>query len=197
LCGSLKTAERTSHIPVILLTARTSMESRIEGLETGADDFITKPFDPRELQVRVKNLIHQRAQFRETILKEFSKGESETILNISLSGLNEMDKQFIHKAICITEEHMSDSDFDIEKFSHKMALSHSQLHRKLKAIIDLPVTGFIRMVRLNKAAQLLKRKSSTISEIAYDVGFNTLPYFNRCFKEQFGKTPTEFAEQTP
>ena len=196
LCSKLKTDERTSHIPVILLTARASMESKIEGLETGADDFITKPFDPQELQIRVKNLIHQRSHIRNAILKEFSKGKKETILNISFSGLNEMDRKFILKALGLIEEHLLDTDFDVERFSREMALSHSQLHRKLKAIMNLPVTGFIRMIRLNKAAELLRKKSGNVSEIAYDVGFNTLPYFTKCFMEQFGVTPTEYGGET-
>jgi len=191
-CGKLKTDERTSHIPVILLTARASMESKIEGLETGADDFITKPFDPQEMLVRIKNLILQRSRLRESILNEFQKGDQSSILNVPLSGLNEMDKKFIQKGLGLIEKHLSDTDFDVEIFSREMALSHSQVHRKLKAIINLSATGFIRMVRLKKAAELLRKKSGTVSEIAYDVGFNTLPYFTKCFKEQFGMTPTEY-----
>jgi len=189
LCRKLKTDERTSHIPVILLTARASSESRIEGLETGADDFITKPFDLQELLVRIKNLILQRNKLKERFRKEieFSKlsGDSDVV---------SMDEQFIRKAKAIVEQNISEPDFTIEDFAGKMALSRVQLHRKLKALTGQSATQFIRTIRLNRAAELLLKKSATVSEIAYDVGFNTLPYFTKCFQEQFGVNPSEFAK---
>jgi signal transduction histidine kinase/CheY-like chemotaxis protein len=154
LCEKLKTDERTSHIPVILLTARASMESRIEGLETGADDFITKPFDYQELLTRIKNLIQQRNKLKEKFRKEIE--------------YNKLSK---------------DQDVIL------------QLHRKLRALVDQSATQFIRIIKLNHAAELLIKKSGTVSEIAYDVGFNTLPYFTKCFQEQFGINPSEFSNQ--
>ena len=187
LCAKLKTDERTSHIPVILLTARASTESKLEGLETGADDFITKPFNPEELLVRIKNLIRQRnklkERFRQEIRPEKQLPEPEPI---------SMDQQFIRKAKKEVEDNLLKTDFNVEDFARNMALSRVQLHRKLKALVDQSATGFIRAIRLNKAAELLIIKSGTISEIAFDVGFNTLPYFTKCFQEYFGVTPSEY-----
>ncbi|MCK5838519.1 MAG: response regulator, partial [Bacteroidales bacterium] len=195
LCGKLKTDQRTSHIPVILLTARAGMESKIEGLETGADDFITKPFDPLELQTRVRNLIKQRQLLREAFGSEIRKGELSLIKNIPLSGLAEIDHTFIKKAYDVVEQNLSDPEFNVEIFGQEMAISRVHLHRKLKALINHTATEFIRTLRLNKAAGMLARKSATISEIAYDVGFNTVPYFTKCFQDQFGMTPSAYSEQ--
>jgi AraC-like DNA-binding protein len=177
---------------VILLTARAGLESKIEGLETGADDFITKPFDPSELKARMRNLLSQRSRIREGLLKELMKGDEQSLLNFPVSGLNEMDRRFLSRALQLVEERMSDTDFDIETFSREMALSRSQLHRKLHSTINLSSTEFIRTIRLNKAAAMLRAGSGTVSEIAFDVGFNTLPYFTRCFREQFGVAPSEY-----
>ena len=187
LCEKLKTDERTSHIPVILLTARASIESKIEGLETGADDFITKPFDHQELLTRIKNLILQRNKLKEKFRKEIEFNQlskDRTILS--------MDQQFIRKAKSLIEKNISEPEFSIENFAREMALSRVQLHRKLRALVGQSSTKFIRTIKLNRAAELLKNKSGTVSEIAYDVGFNTLPYFTKCFREQFGVNPSKF-----
>jgi len=190
LCKKIKTEERTSHIPVILLTARASSESKIEGLETGADDFITKPFDQQELLIRIKNLIQQRNRLKQKYRKEieFSQISKE-------QEIISMDQQFIQRAKVVVEKNILETEFTIEKFAREMALSRVQLHRKLKALVDQSATQFIRTIKLNRAAELLIKKSGTISEIAYDVGFNTLPYFTKCFQEQFGVNPSEFANQ--
>ncbi|MEE4255915.1 MAG: two-component regulator propeller domain-containing protein [Bacteroidales bacterium] len=196
LCRRLKTDERTSHIPVILLTARAGMESKIEGLETGADDFITKPFDRTELETRIRNILRQRISVRKNLMKELKRGEQDILVSFPVSGLNEKDRQFLNRAIKLIEKHLTDTDFSTEFFSNEMALSRSQLHRKLNSIINLSATEFVRTIRLNKAAALLKTGSATISEIAFDVGFSTLAYFTRSFKEQFGVTPSEFAKRS-
>jgi len=187
LCEKLKTDERTSHIPVILLTARAGMESKIEGLETGADDFITKPFDIDELKIRIKNLVRQRKELRKRFMQEI-----EAIKQVSEQEILSMDQQFLRKAKRVVEENMTSSDFSAEDFANKMALSRVQLHRKLKALVDQPATGFIRAIQLNRAAELLAKHAGTVSEIAFDVGFNTLPYFTKCFQEHFGVTPSEY-----
>jgi signal transduction histidine kinase/ligand-binding sensor domain-containing protein/DNA-binding response OmpR family regulator len=190
LCEKLKTDERTSHIPVILLTARASTESKIEGLETGADDFITKPFDHQELLIRIKNLIQQRNKLKDKFRKEIDYNKHSKDRNI-LS----MDQQFIRKAKLVVENNISEPDLNVENFAREMALSRVQLHRKLKALVDQSATQFVRTIRLNRAAELLTKHSGTVSEIAYDVGFNTLPYFTKCFQEQFGVNPSEFNNQ--
>ena len=190
LCRQLKTDERTSHIPVILLTAKAAMEDKLEGLETGADDFLTKPFDPKELLVRMKNLIVQRSKLREQFIRELDitgRMTSKNILSI--------DRQFLQKAKKTVEENMSDFEFSIENFAEKMDLSRIQLHRKLKALINQSAGDFLRTIRLNRAAGLIQSKSGNITQITFEVGFNNLSYFSKCFREQFGMLPSEYANQ--
>ena len=189
LCEKLKTNECTSHIPVILLTARASMESRIEGLETGADDFITKPFDVEELQVRIKNLILQRSKLKEIILRNIG-----AIGQLTDRGLSSVDQKFLKKAVEVVENNISDAEFSVVTFAENMSLSRVQLHRKLRALVEQPASDFIRTIRLNRAALLLREKAGNIAEIAYDVGFTNPSYFSECFRKQFGKLPSEYTK---
>lgn len=193
LCRRLKTDERTSHIPVILLTAKASMEDRLEGLETGADDFITKPFDSQELQVRVNNLVEQRRKLREIFSKEIESLNNSPLFQVPNIGISLRDKKFLLKAVGVIDQHLSDPDFSVVKFGQDMAVSHMQLHRKLKALTDQSSSQFIRRIRLIRAANLLHEGSGNVTEIAFDVGFNNLSYFSKCFKEQYGCLPSEFA----
>jgi len=192
LSKKLKTDERTSHIPVILLTARASKESRIEGLETGADDFITKPFDMDELLIRVKNLIEQRKHLSEVLEKKVQKSHGFQLIDFEDSGITSMDEQFLEKIFAVLKKHHTDPEFSVETFCKLIGLSRIQLHRKIKALARLTTSEFIRTYRLNRAAQMLKEQSGTIAEIAYDVGFSSPSYFTECFRKQFGKPPTEF-----
>ncbi|MCF8345692.1 MAG: response regulator [Bacteroidales bacterium] len=192
LCKNLKKDERTSHIPVILLTARASMDSKIEGLEMGADDFITKPFDKEELQVRIKNLIQQRKRLKDIILRNIG-----SVRNLSASGVSSVDQTFLKKAVEVVGKSISDSEFSVEMFAKEMSMSRVQLHRKLTALLEKPASDFIRTIRLNKAAQLLTKKTGNIAEIAYDVGFTNPSHFSKCFREQFGKLPSEFTSIDP
>ncbi|MCB2220252.1 MAG: response regulator [Bacteroidetes bacterium] len=195
LCAKVKTDERTCHIPVILLTALTSKENRIEGLETGADDFIAKPFDGDELQVRVKNLINQRK--RTTILeRNIQKSHAEIKLDFEGSEITSMDKKFIQKTVLIVKQRLSDSDFSVEELSIKAGMSRSQLHRKLKALVGQSASEFIRTMRLNAASELLASKAGNVAEIAFEVGFNNLSWFSKCFQQQFGILPSEYFNQT-
>ena len=189
-CRKIKSNELTGHIPVILLTARASKESRIEGLETGADDFITKPFDGEELVIRVNNLITQRTRLKERFRKEFEQSS-----DMPSTARLSMDQQFLQKAISIIEKHLSHPDFTVKQFAEEMALSRVQLHRKLTAIVGNNATEFIQMYRLNKAAGMIKQKSGTIAEIAYDVGFSSPSYFSECFRKQYGVSPSEYKEK--
>ncbi len=189
-CQKIKTDEKTSHIPVILLTARASKESRMEGLETGADDFITKPFDGEELQVRVKNLIDQRKKLSEHYRKDYEVIQE----NVKEKFLT-LDEKFLQKAKRIVEKNLSNPEYGVEEFASDMALSRYQLHRKLSALVKQPITEFIRTIRLNYAIELLKKRSGTISEIAYDAGFNNPTYFSISFKKHFGISPKEYINQ--
>ncbi|MCD4735390.1 MAG: tetratricopeptide repeat protein [Bacteroidales bacterium] len=187
LCEKLKTDERTSHIPVIMLTALANVESRIKGLETGADDYITKPFNREELQVRCNNLIEQRKKLREKYRKD-GKIDPEGILVTSA------DKRFMEKVNQIVDKHLSNPELDVELMVSEVGMSRSQLHRKLKALTDQTTTEFIRNIRLRKAAIMLKNKYGSIAEVCYAVGFNSLSYFTRCFHELYGVAPSGYRE---
>lgn len=187
MCEKLKTDERTSHIPVIMLTSRTSVENRIEGFERGADDYISKPFNIQELVSRIKNLIEQRKTLRE----QFSRNVRLYPKDISITS---EDEKFISKTISIIEEHLNNFDFDVSRLTDKMALSRVQLFRKLKALTDQSPSEFIRTIRLKRAAQLLDKGFGNIAEVTYQVGFNNLSYFAKCFRELFGVSPSDYAK---
>jgi signal transduction histidine kinase/DNA-binding response OmpR family regulator len=187
LCRKLKSDERTSHIPVIMLTAKAAREDKLEGLEIGADDFLTKPFDPAELQVRIKNLIEQRQNLREKYLRDF-KLYPQAIEEEAVS----MDEKFLQKAVEAVQDNISDSEFTVEVFGEKMAMSRMQLHRKITALTGHTANEFIRNLRLQKAAQLILKHTGDIAEIAYDTGFTTPSYFTECFRKYFGKSPTDY-----
>jgi DNA-binding response OmpR family regulator len=185
LCEKLKTDERTSHIPVILLTAKATSEDKIEGYETGADDYIMKPFDAKELQVRIKNLINQRKKLWEHFRKE-------GIFNLENKEIISIDKKFLEKAVSVINENISDTSFGVELFASHLAISRAALHKKLIALIGEPPSELIKRIRLSKAGILLKNKTGNISEIALEVGFNNPAYFSECFKKQFGDTPSQY-----
>lgn len=183
LTRRIKNDERTSHIPVILLTAKSHQESKLEGLETGADDYITKPFDTKELQVRIKNLITIRKRLHE----KYSRGDYVW----KTKRINSLDERFMNKVTEVIENHISDEEFNIEQFSKEIGMSRAQLYRKLKALSGKSASHYIRSVRLHKAKKMLEEKQWNISEIAYSVGFSTPQYFTKCFKEEFGYLPSD------
>ncbi len=185
VCTKLKADERTSHIPIILLTAKTDIESKLEGLNTGADDFIPKPFDMDELKLRVRNLIGLKKKLQE-------KYANQIILKPKKLPVQSMDERFLEKALAIVENHMNNTNFGVDIFARETGMSTSQLYRKISALTGHTPNDFIRNMRLQRAADLLNTKAGTVSEIAYQVGFNNLSYFAKCFKEKFGSTPSEF-----
>lgn len=187
-CRRIKTNERTSHIPVVMLTAKADIESRIEGLVTGADDYIIKPFNIIELKTRVNNLIDQRLQLR----KQFASNLSVTPKEITF---NSYDVQFINRIIGLVEEHLDDFDFDVNDLQSKASMSRTQLYRKLFALTGLSPSKFIRNLRLKRAAKLFQQKSRNVTEVAFEVGFNNLSYFTKSFKEQYGITPSDYCKQ--
>ncbi|HEY9044321.1 MAG TPA: two-component regulator propeller domain-containing protein [Ohtaekwangia sp.] len=190
LCTQLKSNVRTSHIPVILLTARTSLIFKVEGLETGADDYVTKPFNPKVLQLKVRNLVRMRERMREMFL------DRET-LNIEPKRvtLTSADELFVQQALESIEKNMSNPDYAVDDLGKDVGMSRTQLYRKLKAITGQSANEFIRMIRLKRAAQLLEQNQLTIAEVTYEVGFSDLKYFRECFKKLFGVTPSEFAQK--
>ena len=189
LCEQLKTDERTSHIPVIMLTAKAGQKHKIEGLETGADDYLTKPFDRQELQVRVKNLITQRQALR----KRFSR---EVILEPRQIAITSLDEQFLQKVMELLEKNLSDTAFGMAEMQEALAMSKTQLYRKIKALTDQSPGEFIRNYRLKRAAQILSHQGDNVTQVAYAVGFNNLSYFAKCFKELYGVAPSVYSNQS-
>ena len=187
LCKKLKNDERTSHIPVILLTARAAREDKIEGLETGADDFIPKPFDSDELKIRIKNLINQRKKLRE----QFSKQSNLLFDQITPTSA---DEKFVKRIMEIISQHISDSDFNLESLSNEAGMSQMQLHRKIKGLFGYSPAEFVKTIRLKRGAEMLRIKTGNISEIAYEVGFENPAYFSTCFRQQFGISPSAFVK---
>jgi DNA-binding response OmpR family regulator/two-component sensor histidine kinase len=188
LCRILKNDEKTSHIPVILLTAKASSESKLQGLETGADDYLIKPFDSKELLVRVKNLIALRQKLRE----RFSR---EVVLKPGDIAITPMDEVFLQRVQSVVEQHLDEEEFSVEILGQEVGMSRTQIHRKLRALIDQSASQFVRSMRLQRAVDLLNQKAGTVAEIAYMVGFNSQAYFTKCFHEQFGCSPKEFSSR--
>ena len=188
LCRKLKNDERTSHIPVILLTARSSDEHKIKGLETGADSYLTKPFSLSVLLAQVNNLLEIRKNLKEKFSKDF-------FINDSKLASNNIDEKFISKAGEIIKKHLRDSDFNADILSKEIGMSRMQLYRKFRALTDQTVHEFIRGIRLQAAAQLLLKKKVTITEVAFEVGFKDLTYFARCFRQQYGVSPSQYISE--
>lgn len=178
LCHLIKTDERTSHIPVIILTALATSEARIAGLETGADDYLTKPFDNRELEIRIHNLISGRRKLRDYFRSEITSPETtpleNTLIQPAKITMVSADDKFLQRAVLVVEQNMSDVTFSVEEFSREIGMSRMQLHRKLKALTGHSASDFIRIMRLKRAAQLLEARVGNVTEVAYQVGFNTL-----------------------
>ncbi len=185
LCRKLKTDERTSHIPVILLTARHSDEVRMEGYETGADDYLTKPFNAAVLRSRISNLIESRQRLRAL----FRQGSDFELKKISV---NLLDEQFLKKAVRIVEEHLSSSGFGPDDLAAGLKISRAQLFRKIKALTNQTVLDFITTIRLNRAVELLQSGDYSVSEVAWQTGFSEHSNFTRSFVKQFGQTPSGF-----
>ena len=183
-CQKIREDQRTSHVPVILLTAVATEDARIRGLETGADDYLTKPFDTRELLTRVRNLIETRKQLRDRFSRELYLGPKKTIVS-------SMDEKFLEKVMETIETFMGEPEFSMEKFGQEVGLSRMQLHRKLKALTGQSPGDFLRSMRLKKAKRLLEAKAGNVSEIGYEVGFNNLSYFSKTYREEFGISPSE------
>ena len=179
--------EKTSHIPIIMLTAKAGVEDKIEGLETGIDDYLTKPFNEKELKVRMKNLILSREQLR----KRFTT--STTIKPSEVTAVS-VDQAFLEKTLEIIETHFEDEYFSVDSLAEKVNMSVSQINRKLNALINQPAGQLIRSLKLQRAADLLKQNAGTISEICYKLGFSDQAYFSRAFKKHFGYSPREFKE---
>jgi signal transduction histidine kinase/ligand-binding sensor domain-containing protein/DNA-binding response OmpR family regulator len=184
LCRNLKSDIDTSHIPVILLTARTPLIFKMEGLETGADDYVTKPFNFSMLEARVWNLIEGRQKLRSRYQKEITLEPR----NIAIS---ETDANFLTRVLAFIEMHMGDETLNVEQLSDAVAMHRNTFTKKIKALTGQTAVEFIRSIKLKRAAQLLSLGQMNVNEVAYSVGFSDVNHFRKCFKEQFGYTPKE------
>ncbi len=187
LTNTLKNDERTSHIPIILLTAKAGDENELIGIETGADDYITKPFNQKILKSKTASLIALRKKLQ-------TRYSQEVILKPKDIAITSVDEKFLERVQKILDEKLVESTFSIEQFSKATHMSRMQLHRKLKALTGLSASEFIRSQRLKLAAQILKSSDINISEVGYSVGFNDHAYFSKCFKEAYNCTPSEFSK---
>lgn len=184
LTEQLKTNTATSHIPVIMLTAKNLEEHRAEGYEHGADSYITKPFHSKVLLARIENLLRQRQ-----LLKNLYQGSKEAEKEISEAHLEDRDRQFLKQLQAIIQKNLSDSEFGVEDMGQQIGLSRVQLYRKVKAMTGSSVVDLLRKARLAKAKRLLETRSMSVSEVAYDVGFSAPSYFTKCFKDEYGMLP--------
>jgi DNA-binding response OmpR family regulator len=181
----VKSEVNFSHIPVILLTAKTNVQSKVQGFETGADAYIEKPFSIEVLMAQVANLLQSREKLRETFLKH-------PFIGVSTVAITKSDEEFIQKLHGIVKANLGNCDFNVEDISDEFNMSRASFYRKIKGILDLTPNEYIRVERLKKAAQLLKENNFKVNEICYMVGFNSPSYFSKCFQQQFGVLPKDF-----
>ena len=189
LCRNIKGNLETSHIPIILLTAKNSTEDRIKCYNAGANAYISKPFELKVLEARINNFLAEKKNKQE----EF---RSDIDTNFDLLDASAIDKEFMEKVIDIAQENLSSSSFDVVQLADILAMSKSSLYRKIKAITGLSPVEFIRNIRLKQGMNMLKNKSVTVSEVAYACGFSNPKYFATCFKEEFGITPKEYQKES-
>lgn len=188
MCQRLKSDRRTNHIPLIMLTAKADRESKLESLETGADDYILKPFDAEELQVRVKNLIDQRRKLRERYRKEF-------LADTGGQEIPSPDNDFMQRVMVCMKQHLSESEFNVEQMGKELGYSRTQLYRKILAITDHTPSELIRGSRLKMAASMFRQGHKNVTRVMYAVGFDTSVNFPQHFRQMFGVNPSEYIKQ--
>jgi len=190
MCKQMKNDVRTSHIPVVLLTAKGSLHDQKLGYDAGADSYLTKPFSSNLLKSRLKNIIEARQKYSLASSSKFK--QKQELLNESIG---ELDKEFLKKLTAVIEENIEDEELNISYIAAQLNMSHSTLYRKIKALTNLTANEFIRKVRINYAEQLMLTNQYNISEIMYQVGINSSSYFRQCFKDEFGMNPSEYVQK--
>lgn len=185
LCRKIKGDTRTSFIPVILLTALTGEEQQLAGLETGASDYMTKPFNFEILLSKIKNLLNQQESFKKTYQKQVQVQASEVVTDSA-------DDKFIQQALAIIEKNIANPDFSVEELSREMFMSRVALYKKLFSLTGKTPIEFIRSIRLQRAVQLLEKREMTVAEVAYEVGFNNPKYFTKYFKQEYNVLPSSY-----
>jgi signal transduction histidine kinase/ligand-binding sensor domain-containing protein/DNA-binding response OmpR family regulator len=195
LCHAIKTDVRTSHIPIIMITALAGIDSRIEGLEVGADSYIVKPFHPKHLLVRVKHLMSLRKLLQVKYSGVIDKGVSVFDYQAQEVDKLSVDEVFINRMVAYIENNISNAELEVEDICQEMGMNYLQLYRKIKAVTDMSIKQFVLTIRMKNAAKLLESGKFTISEVAFDVGFSSPAYFSKIFKRFFEKTPSEFIQE--
>ncbi|MDA9121328.1 DNA-binding response regulator, partial [Flavobacteriales bacterium] len=185
----LKKQEKTSHVPIVLLTAKAGVENRITGLETGADAYVPKPFSSDELHARIANLIEGRKKLKE----KFSRALT---IKPEVAIEPSMEQKFLLRVKGVVDQFLGDENFSVEQLSKEVGMSRAQLHRKLIALTGVSASRFVRNYRLEHAHQLLQNKVGTVSEIAYRVGYSSPAYFTKCFTEDYGISPSQVKKET-
>ncbi|GAB3783704.1 hypothetical protein GCM10028818_42230 [Spirosoma horti] len=199
-CKTLKSQEATSHIPVVMLTAKANAEDRIEGFELGADDYLTKPFNRTEIRVRVRNLVQQRQRLYERFITSPANNRPAKLLPTTQSAepiqrtLLKAEQQFLDRLMAVVMQHLDQPDFSVETLAEGVNMSRAQLHRKLKALTNTTATELIRNTRLAKATELLQQGDLSITQVAYAVGIDNLSYFAKVFQEQYGVSPSQYGK---
>lgn len=191
LCQRVKEDMRTSHIPVILLTAKDSLQDKEEGYASGADSYLTKPFSAKLLHSRINNLLETRKKIASLLALADTQPKQES----AISSLNKLDNEFLQKITQIIEENLEMEKMDIAFIADKMCMSHSTLYRKIKGLTEMSANEFIRKVKMRKGVELLMSGQYTISEIAYRIGFSSVAYFRQCFKDEYGVSPSDYVKQ--
>lgn len=187
LCRVLKSDVQTSHVPIILLTAKASEENILQGLETGADDYVTKPFSTNILKARIKNLIDIRSQLQQNLNREMTLQPVKT-------SVSKIDREFLQELQDVIKKNLSDPEFNVEELCKKLYMSNTTLYRKIQALCGQTPTEFIRSCRLKRAAQLLESGFGSVTEVAFEVGFSSRTYFTKCFKQRFQQLPSDYHE---
>ncbi len=193
LCKLIKQDVRTSHIPIILLTAKDTNRDKEEGYESGADSYLTKPFSANLLQSRIKNLLISRKKLAQQIAKQTKSIEPINEENSII--MNKLDEDFLKKLTDFIEQNMDSDGMNIENISDKMNMSHSTFYRKIKGLTNVSANEFIRKIRLRNSLKLLVSGSCNISEAAYKCGFNNLNHYREFFKNEYGMTPSEYLKR--
>ncbi|MEK6783712.1 MAG: DNA-binding response regulator, partial [Bacteroidota bacterium] len=185
MAGKIKNDKHTSHIPLILLTAKSTEDSKLSGLQSGADDYLTKPFNKNELLLKVRNGVSRQAKLREKLRAELlSSAPKVEVLSEDEKFLNSVKEKIL--------ERLSDEQLSVESLAEDMGMSRVQLYRKVTGLAGISVNELIRKLRLQRAAQLLQQNWGPVSQVAYEVGFSNLSYFSKVFKEEFGTLPSEY-----
>jgi ligand-binding sensor domain-containing protein/signal transduction histidine kinase/CheY-like chemotaxis protein len=188
-CSKMKAEEKTSHIPVIMLTAMATTSQHIDGLEAGADVYITKPFSLQILELNIRNLLRGREELRQKYVRQI-------MLSPRKIELVSPDEKFLNRLMELIESKMEDPDFNVSTLVEQIGMSQTVLYKKIKALTDLSITDFIKSQRLKRAAQLLQENQLSIAEVAYSVGFNDRKYFSKEFRKQYGVAPSEYHQKT-